>query len=124
MKLSLVTIMESFTFTMLMEGESENQFEGNGNNNFNDSGQSSLGFTKGGNSDFWTLVAVASREDSDPQGRVDVDLVREGANSLKGERVVYLLEQQQAEALPEPGAQVFTSVLLNSNQSAPTPLDQ
>ncbi|HGY5553123.1 MAG: LptA/OstA family protein [Prochlorococcus sp.] len=54
----------------------------------------------------------------------DVDLVREGANSLKGERVVYLLEQQQAEALPEPGAQVFTSVLLNSNQSAPTPLDQ
>jgi len=26
----------------------------------------------GGNADFWTLVAVASREDSDPQGQVDV----------------------------------------------------
>lgn len=26
----------------------------------------------GGNSDFWTLVAIASREDSDPQGQADV----------------------------------------------------
>jgi murein DD-endopeptidase MepM/ murein hydrolase activator NlpD len=28
--------------------------------------------TTGGNSDFWTLVAIASREDSDAQGRADV----------------------------------------------------
>ena len=28
--------------------------------------------TRGGNSDFWTLVAVVSREDSDPQGQADV----------------------------------------------------
>ena len=32
----------------------------------------SLGNVSGGNSDFWTLVAVASREDSDGQARADV----------------------------------------------------
>ena len=31
-----------------------------------------VGTTTGGGSDFWTLVAVASREDSDPQGQADV----------------------------------------------------
>ncbi len=54
----------------------------------------------------------------------DVDVIREGANTLKGERVVYLLEEEQAEAYPEPGAQVFTSVFIKSNKSAQTPLDQ
>ena len=36
-----------------------------------DGGQPPPG-TRGGNSDFWTLVAVVSREDSDPQGQADV----------------------------------------------------
>ena len=54
----------------------------------------------------------------------DVDVIRDGENSMQAERVVYLLEEEQAVADPSTGAQVFTSVQLNSNKQAEAPLAQ
>ena len=54
----------------------------------------------------------------------DVDVIRDGENSMQAERVVYLLDEEQAVADPRPGAQVFTSVQLNSNKQAEAPLAQ
>ena len=54
----------------------------------------------------------------------DVDVIRDGENSMQAERVVYLLEEEQAVADPSTGAQVFTSVQLDSNNQAEAPLAQ
>ena len=54
----------------------------------------------------------------------DVDVIRDGKNSMQAERVVYLLEEEQAVADPSTGAQVFTSVQLDSNNQAEEPLAQ
>ena len=54
----------------------------------------------------------------------DVDVIRDGENSMQAERVVYLLEEEQAVADPRPGAQVFTSVQLDSNNQPEAPLAQ
>ena len=54
----------------------------------------------------------------------DVDVIRDGENSMQAERVVYLLEEEQGVADPRTGAQVFTSVQLNSNKQAEAPLAQ
>ena len=54
----------------------------------------------------------------------DVDVIRDGENSMQAERVVYLLEEEQAVAEPRPAAQVFTSVQLDSNNQAEAPLAQ
>ena len=35
-------------------------------------GDPSMVNIQGGSADFWTLVAIASREDADPQGSADV----------------------------------------------------
>jgi|LauGreDrversion4_2_1035121.scaffolds.fasta_scaffold02400_9 murein DD-endopeptidase MepM/ murein hydrolase activator NlpD len=55
--------------------------------------------TRGGNSDFWTLVAVVSREDGDPQGQADVaqsiyNRVASGAYGSKNIRQLILRESQ------------------------------
>ena len=54
----------------------------------------------------------------------DVDVIRDGENSMQAERGVYLLEEEQAVADPSTGAQVFTSVQLDSNNQAKAPLAQ
>ncbi len=54
----------------------------------------------------------------------DVDVIRDGENSMQAERVIYLLEEEQAVAEPRPAAQVFTSVQLDSNNQAEAPLAQ
>ncbi|WP_413361205.1 LptA/OstA family protein [Prochlorococcus sp. MIT 1201] len=54
----------------------------------------------------------------------DVDVIRDGENSMQAERVVYLLEEEQGVADPRTGTQVFTSVQLNSNKQAEGPLAQ
>ncbi len=54
----------------------------------------------------------------------DVDVIRDGENSIQAERVIYLLEEEQAVAEPRPAAQVFTSVQLDSNNQAEAPLAQ
>jgi murein DD-endopeptidase MepM/ murein hydrolase activator NlpD len=55
--------------------------------------------TRGGNADFWTLVAIASREDGDPQGQADVaqsiyNRVASGAYGSKDIRQLILRESQ------------------------------
>ncbi len=42
----------------------------------------------------------------------NVDLVLEGGDSLKGERIIYMLEEDHFMADSKPGSQVFTKVLL------------
>ena len=54
----------------------------------------------------------------------DVDVIRDGENSMQAERVIYLLEEKQAVADPSTGAQVFTSVKLDSNNQPKAPLAQ
>lgn len=55
--------------------------------------------SKGQNSDFWTLVAIASREDSDPQGQADVaqsiyNRAASGAYGSKNIRELILRREQ------------------------------
>ena len=52
----------------------------------------------------------------------DVDIVQDGGNALRAERVVYLLEQQRAEADPSPGQQVFSQMVIKPARAASTPL--
>ena len=52
----------------------------------------------------------------------DVDIVQDGGNALRAERVVYLLDQQRAEADPSPGQQVFSQMVIKPGRPAPTPL--
>ena len=52
----------------------------------------------------------------------DVDVVQEGGNALRAERVVYLLEQERTEAIPPPGQQVFSQMVIQSGRPTPTPL--
>ena len=52
----------------------------------------------------------------------DVDVVQDGGNALRAERVVYLLEQERAEAEPTPGQQVFSQMVIRSGRPASTPL--
>jgi lipopolysaccharide export system protein LptA len=52
----------------------------------------------------------------------DVDIVQEGGNALRAERVVYLLEQERAEAEPISGQQVFSQMVIQSGRPMPTPL--
>jgi lipopolysaccharide export system protein LptA len=48
--------------------------------------------------------------------------VQEGGNALRAERVVYLLEQERTEAIPPPGQQVFSQMVIQSGRLTPTPL--
>ena len=61
----------------------------------------------------------------DREGRLvlsgDVD-VQEGGNALRAERVIYLLDQERAEADPTPGQQVFSQMVIGPDRKAPTPL--
>ena len=52
----------------------------------------------------------------------DVDIVQDGGNALRAERVVYLLEQERAEAEPTSGQQVFSQMVIQSGRPMPTPL--
>ena len=52
----------------------------------------------------------------------DVDVVQEGGNALRAERVVYFLEQERTEAIPPPGQQVFSQMVIQSGRPTPTPL--
>ena len=52
----------------------------------------------------------------------DVDVVQDGGNALRAERVVYLLEQERTEAEPPPGQQVFSQMVIRSGRPASTPL--
>lgn len=52
----------------------------------------------------------------------DVDVVQDGGNAIRAERVVYLLEDERTEAEPTPGEQVFSQVVIQTGASAPTPL--
>lgn len=42
----------------------------------------------------------------------DVDVIQEGGNTLRAERVVYLLDDERALAEPAKGAQVFTQMVI------------
>ena len=52
----------------------------------------------------------------------DVDVVQEGGNTLRAERVTYDLEDERAVALPSDGSQVRSTLVLRSDQPAQTPL--
>ena len=52
----------------------------------------------------------------------DVDVTQDGGNALRAERVVYLLEEERAEAEPTPGQQVFTQMVIRSDSTLQTPL--
>ena len=52
----------------------------------------------------------------------DVDVTQEGGNALRAERVIYLLDQERAEAAPTPGQQVFSQMVIGPDRKAPTPL--
>jgi len=53
----------------------------------------------------------------------DVDVVQEGGNTLKAERVVYLLDDERALAEPSKGGQVFSQMVIRQQQTPPpTPL--
>lgn len=53
----------------------------------------------------------------------DVDIKQKGGNALRAERVIYLLDQERAEADPTPGQQVFSQMVIrSSDRNAPTPL--
>lgn len=53
----------------------------------------------------------------------DVDVTQKGGNALRAERVIYLLDQERAEADPTPGQQVFSQMVISpARKQAPTPL--
>lgn len=52
----------------------------------------------------------------------DVDVTQKGGNALRAERVIYLLDQERAEADPTPGQQVFSQLVIGPDRKAPTPL--
>lgn len=52
----------------------------------------------------------------------DVDVTQKGGNALRAERVIYLLDQERAEADPTPGQQVFSQMVIGPDRKAPTPL--
>lgn len=52
----------------------------------------------------------------------DVDVTQKGGNALRAERVIYLLEEERAEADPAPGQQVFSQMVLRPKGPAATPL--
>lgn len=53
----------------------------------------------------------------------DVDVVQDGGNALRAEQVIYLLDEERAEAIPPTGEQVFSQMVISpSNGKGPTPL--
>ncbi len=52
----------------------------------------------------------------------DVDVVQEGGNSIRAERVTYNLDEDRALANPSPGQQVQSTLLLKQSPDAQTPL--
>lgn len=52
----------------------------------------------------------------------DVDVTQKGGNALRAERVIYLLDQERAEADPTPGQQVFSQMVIGPDRKSPTPL--
>ena len=53
----------------------------------------------------------------------DVDIKQNNGNALRAERVIYLLDQERAEADPTPGQQVFSQLVIrSSDRNTPTPL--
>ena len=53
----------------------------------------------------------------------DVDVKQNNGNALRAERVIYLLDQERAEADPTPGQQVFSQLVIrSSDRNAPTAL--
>ena len=59
------------------------------------------------------------------EGRVvlsgDVDIVQEGGNLLRAERVIYLVERDRLVAIPPSGQQVYSRVSLPARQRAAQP---
>lgn len=51
----------------------------------------------------------------------DVDIVQNGGNSLRAERVVYLLDEERLIASPQAGGQVFSKMMIQSSESDGTP---
>ena len=62
------------------------------------------------------------------EGRVvltgDVDIVQEGGNLLRAEKVVYLVESERLMAVPPDGQQVFSRMRINALQPEPAPQPQ
>lgn len=62
------------------------------------------------------------------EGRVvltgDVDIVQEGGNVLRAEKVVYLVESERLLAVPPDGQQVFSRMRINALQPEPAPQAQ
>ena len=52
----------------------------------------------------------------------DVDVTQKGGNALRAERVIYMLDQERAEADPTPGQQVFSQMVIGPDRKSPTPL--
>lgn len=52
----------------------------------------------------------------------DVDVTQKGGNALRAERVIYLLEDERAEAIPSSGQQVFSQMVIRPDRSSRTPL--
>ena len=53
----------------------------------------------------------------------DVDVTQDDGNALRAERVIYLLDEERAEAVPPSGEQVFSQMVIKpSNGKGPTPL--
>ena len=52
----------------------------------------------------------------------DVDVTQNGGNALRAERVIYLLEDERAEAIPSSGQQVFSQMVIRPDRSSRTPL--
>ena len=53
----------------------------------------------------------------------DVDVIQDGGNALRAEQVIYLLDEERAEAIPPTGEQVFSQMVISpSKGKGPTPL--
>jgi lipopolysaccharide export system protein LptA len=52
----------------------------------------------------------------------DVDVIQEGGNALRAERVVYSLDDERAVAEPAQGGQVFSQMVIRQDQGQPQPV--
>ena len=52
----------------------------------------------------------------------DVDVIQEGGNALRAERVVYSLDDERAVAEPPQGGQVFSQMVIRQDQGQPQPV--